>query len=237
MAAAMTSLSELKLRGVAPAAREPITKALAELYAEQGLLGTAGRDTLQLMERIENIAAAPNEDDREGPSTSYPNGGFGQGLRDIARLVKAKVGPEVACLDLGGWDTHFFQSSSGALSKRVDELAKGLAAFQEDLGSCRDHVVTVVMTEFGRRAYENTSLGTDHGRGSMMLILGDGIRGGQVHGKWPGLKDDALEGPGDLAVTTDYRSVLSEILTRVSGSAPKAPVFPDFSPRPIGLLG
>lgn len=231
MAAAMTSISGLKLRGVKEAARPQVMSALGSLYAESGLLGGAGRDTLDLMQRVESL------ENQEANPAGYPTGGFSSGLRDVARLVKARVGLKTACLDLGGWDTHFFQGSvNGFLAGRIEELAKGLAAFQEDLGSCREHVVVVVMTEFGRRAYENASLGTDHGRGSVMLVLGEGINGGKVHGDWPGLKDDALEGPGDLAVTTDYRAALCEILTRTTGGKDHTNAFPGYSARPVGLI-
>ena len=230
-AAAMTALHELELRRV-DGARDVVIDALGALYADDPLVKQAGLDTLDLMRRVVALGSEAEE-----VGDAYPRGGYGQGLRDVARLIKAGVGLRVACLDLGGWDTHFFQgSSTGLQAGRIDELSKGLAAFQDDLGRCREHVVVVVMTEFGRRAHENASLGTDHGRGSVMLVLGDGLRGGKVHGRWPGLSEQALEGPGDLAVTTDYRAVLAEVLTRVSG-APPASVFPRYEPRPVGLLG
>ncbi len=252
MTAAMTSLESLKLRGVKGAAQGKAMNALGRLYSGQGLLAAAGRDSLQLLERVERLSAEPAEGEgRRAPADPgaakaqrqpsaqrrYPQGDFGQGLRDVAQLVKAQVGLRVACLDLGGWDTHFFQgSSSGLQAGRMAELAAGLAAFQEDLGSWREQVLLVVMTEFGRRAYENTSLGTDHGRASMMLLLGAGIKGGEVFGQWPGLSPEALEGPGDLAVTTDYRSVLSEVLARTSATSLDEEVFPGFTPEPLGLF-
>lgn len=227
-ASAMTALADLKLRGV-DKAQDEVTRALEQLYRGTDLLGRAGRDTLELMRRVESLEASG------ASSVAYPQGGFGSGLRDVARLIKARIGLRVACLDLGGWDTHFFQGgATGLLASRVTELAQGLSAFLEDLGSCRKHALVCVMTEFGRRAYENASLGTDHGRGSVMLVLGDGLRGGKVHGKWPGLTKKALEGPGDLAVTTDYRSALAELLPLVGGGRPEQ-VFPNFTPKPVGL--
>jgi len=167
-------------------------------------------------------------------------------LKEVSRLVKASVGLEVACLDLGGWDTHFFQGgSSGQQAELIGQLASGLAAFDADLTNYRDRVTTLVMTEFGRRVYENGSLGTDHGRGFAMLAMGQGINGGKVHGKWPGLAEEetpgsstlSLAGPSGLKVLFDYRSVLAEVLSNTLGSRDVNQVFPNFHPEPVGLVG
>lgn len=233
-AAAMTSLKELELH---PAGRRSVRErdvmqTLAALYAEDSALGAAGRDTLTLARQV-GALDAPSDDE----SSNYPKSDFGRGLRDVARLIEAQVGLEVATLDLGGWDTHFFQGTTdGAFADRISELATGLAAFERDLARFRDEVTVVVMTEFGRRAYENASLGTDHGHGGAMLVLGSGLRTDRVHGQWPGLRDDQLVGPGDLAVTTDYRSVLSEVIAHCGGVASEK-VFPDFRPDELGLFG
>jgi uncharacterized protein (DUF1501 family) len=230
--AAMTSLAELQLRGVGENELEIVGASLRALYGGEDALARAGLDTLGLMAQVEALAVEEDKGD-----TTYPPGAFGNGLRDVARLIRADLGLEVACLDLGGWDSHYFQGSTvGVLPGRIEELSQGLAAFEADLGEMAERVVTVVQTEFGRRAYENTSLGTDHGRGSVMLVLGSGLRGGKVHGIWPGLAREKLVGPGDLAVTTDYRSVLVEVIERV-GSTRLSRVFPDFTSREVGLLG
>lgn len=229
-AAAMTRLETLGL-ATDPDEATRVAEALGALYGADPLLAQAGRDTLVLMEKTRALAGpAPAGD-------AYPAGGFGAGLRDVARMIKAGLGLRVAALELGAWDTHHFQGTTGGLlAGRIAELADGLAAFDADLGAGRDEVVVVVMTEFGRRAHENASLGTDHGRGSVMLVLGAGLAGGKVHGRWPGLADRFLDGPGDLAVTTDYRDALAEVLAHAGGVDPGR-VFPGHRPAPVGLVG
>jgi uncharacterized protein (DUF1501 family) len=133
------------------------------------------------------------------------------------------VGLEVATIDVGGWDTHVAQGTTiGWLPSRLDEVGKALAAFMADLGPETRRVTTIVISEFGRRAYENGGLGTDHGRGGSAFVLGGGVQGGKVYGKWPGLKEEELEGPGDLRVTTDYRAVLGELVAKRLGGDPTA---------------
>ena len=162
---------------------------------------------------------------------------IGAGLREIARIIKANLGLEVACIDLGGWDTHFFQGTSNGLQAgNIDSLSEGLAAFDADLKGYRDRVTTVAMTEFGRRLYENGSAGTDHGRGFAFFAMGEKIDGGKVHGQWPGLKEEpSLPGPGGMEVKIDYRSVLSEVLIGGIGGAKIDEVFPGFQPQPVGI--
>ena len=135
--------------------------------------------------------------------------------------------------------------SSGQQAELIAQLARGLAAFDADLINHRGRVTTLVMTEFGRRLYENGSLGTDHGRGFAMFAMGHGIKGGRVHGKWPGLAEEetpgsttlSIGGPSGLKVLFDYRSVLSEVLTRILGQRDLSRVFPNFHPEPVGLAG
>jgi uncharacterized protein (DUF1501 family) len=159
------------------------------------------------------------------------------GLRQVALLVKAEVGLEVAALDLGGWDTHFAQGGSdGLMAGLLRDLADGLAAFHADLFDHGDRLTVVVMSEFGRRLAENASLGTDHGHGSAMLLLGGNVVGGKVHGRWPGLADGQLVGPGDLAVTTDYRDVLAEVCLKRLGNPAVGEIFPNYTPTPRGFV-
>ena len=167
--------------------------ALADLYAiEHNALGQSARDTVNALQRLERLASAP----RPLAAADYPRDDFGEALRQTAQLVRAGVGLEAATIDLGGWDSHFTQQQ--LLEPVMDRLARGLAAFRRDLGPDMARTTVVVMTEFGRRVAENSALGTDHGRGSVMFALGGGVRGGRVLGGWPGLGPDALEGPGDL---------------------------------------
>jgi uncharacterized protein (DUF1501 family) len=155
----------------------------------------------------------------------YPDTVFGQQMAEIARLIKAELGLEVACIDTGGWDHH--DDLNDRISPLADELARSLAAFNTDLGPLMNDVTVVTMTEFGRRLSQNASGGTDHGHGSMMMAMGGGVNGGQVLGDWPGLQQLQLD-RGDLAATTDFRSILSEALIARLGNSDIETIFPDF---------
>jgi uncharacterized protein (DUF1501 family) len=151
-------------------------------------------------------------------------------------LIKARAGLEAASIDLGGWDSHFGQAT--IMDPLMARLAKGLAAFGRDLGPDLQTTTVVVMTEFGRRVEENSAFGTDHGRGSAMFVLGGGVNGGKVHGKWPGLTREVLEGPGDLPVATNYRNVLAPILQRHGAGEQLDQIFPGFELMAVqGLMG
>lgn len=164
---------------------------------------------------------------------NYENNGFNLGLQAIARLAKMDVGLRVACIDHASWDTH--DTQPGRFNALVGQLSRGLAAFYRDMAAAGLPVRVVVMTEFGRRLRANRSQGTDHGHGSAMLVLGDGVRGGRMFGDWPGLDTPRLDQGVDLAVTTDHRHVLSELLGLPERD--RAAVFPGLSGRaPLGLL-
>lgn len=187
-----------------------------------------GRETLDVLATIEALDPAAY---RPSADARYPETDFGLGLRQVAMLIKAEVGLEVACLDLGGWDTHIAQGDSeGLLAGLLAELAGGLAALHADLRGHGDRLLVVAMSEFGRRVQENGGLGTDHGHGGAMLLLGGGVAGGRVHGRWPGLAPEQLVGPGDLAATTDYRDILGEIVQRRLHNPHLAEVFPGYTP-------
>jgi uncharacterized protein (DUF1501 family) len=143
----------------------------------------------------------------------------------------------VAALDLGGWDTHFAQGSSeGLMPRLLQDLALGLSAFYRDTLDYADQLSIVVMSEFGRRVAENASLGTDHGHGGVLLTLGGGVVGGKIHGNWPGIEEDQLFGPGDLAVTTDYREVLAEVCLKRLRNPAISEIFPGFQPQQSGFV-
>ncbi len=215
-----------------------LTGVLQKLYkaCPEPELREAGLNTLALLARISELRKA--ELAGPGDAALFPATSFGRGLFQIARLVKAGVGLNVACLDLDGWDTHFVQGSAEGLQAGIiAELGQGLAAFDKCLGPLMKDVTVVVMTEFGRRVYENSSLGTDHGRGFTLMAMGGGIRGGQVHGQWPGLQEDLDElrlanlAPTGLAVKVDYREPLLEILQGVMGAGAYGErIFPGFRP-------
>ena len=242
-ASAIDSIEELQIKIPGNNAAAALSVLSALYGTEVGMVGQAGKATLDLLRRVESLRG----------ETYMPLGGaiyldddFSHGLKEIARLIKAHVGLEVACLDLGGWDTHFFQgSTSGLQADLIRQLAGGLAAFDRDLGTQRDRVTILVMTEFGRRTYENSSLGTDHGRGFALFALGGQVKGGKVHGRWPGLVEESSSqtdslnpvGPSGLKVLIDYRSVLAEVLTKFLGHRDLNQVFPNFHPQAVGLVG
>jgi uncharacterized protein (DUF1501 family) len=163
---------------------------------------------------------------------------LGEALRQIAQLIKANVGLEVAFADMQGWDTHVGQGAErGQLALRFRDFGAALAAFSQDLGDKMADVVVLTMSEFGRTVAENGNRGTDHGHATAMLVLGGGVRGGRVYGRWPGLGHHQLFEGRDLAVTTDFRTLFSEVATRHLGVS-AAPIFPGFrlTQPPLGLF-
>lgn len=168
---------------------------------------------------------------------TYPSGSLGDALRDIARLVKADVGLQVAAVDYGDWDMHADMGSvdEGWMRDHLRELSRAIAAFGTDLGPHLASVTLVTLTEFGRRVEENGSGGVEHGHGQAVLMLGGGVNGGQVHGRWPGLADgDLFE--GDLAGTTDYRKLLAEVLEKRCGASGLSTVFPGLGADRVGVV-
>ena len=201
--------------------------ALASLYDGDGFIENEGKQTLQTINDLSTLAQGTYT---PANSAKYPDGAFGRGMQTIAQLIKAGMGLEVACVDLGGWDTHVQQGSTdGQMPRLMDEFVKGIAAFYADMRDEMKRITLVTMTEFGRRVQENTSHGTDHGHASVMFAMGGGIKGGKVYGEWPGLAKENLYGPGDLAITTDFRDVLGEILTKRLGNSSLPSVFPGYT--------
>jgi uncharacterized protein (DUF1501 family) len=226
---ALRSIADFHLGGD-PRALQQMRRALSTVY-EGDILG---QDTLSIMDTLQTLDPLKYV---AGHGAKYPDSEFGMALKQTAMLIKAQVGLEVSAIDLGGWDTHFAQgSSTGLMPGLMKDLADGLAAFHADMFDHMDQMTTVTMSEFGRRASENGSLGTDHGHGSMMMVLGGHVDGGKVHGQWPGLQEGQLIGPGDLAVTTDYRDVLSEILTKRLNNPATNEIFPEYQPNIPNVL-
>lgn len=219
---ALRSLEDFKLRGDELAVAQ-MQAALGALYSGDDPLSHLGRDTMGILDTLEKISPSASN----GPV--YPESNFGRGLREIASIIKAEVGLEVAAIDLDGWDTHFAQGVQvGLMPRLMTDLADGLAAFHAEMVDYADKLTVVVMTEFGRRAYENASLGTDHGHGGMMMLVSGNLKSGGVFGQWPGLQEHQLFGPGDLAVTTDYRDVLGEVCTKRLNNSALEGIFPDY---------
>lgn len=219
---ALRSIADFHLGGDQRALQQ-MRAALDYIYQGDEL----GQDTLSIMDTLQKLDPA----NYQPANLQYPDTEFGLALKQTAMLIKAEVGLEVSAIDLGGWDTHFTQgSTTGLMPNLMKDLAEGLAAFHADMADHMNKLTAVTMSEFGRRAYENGSLGTDHGHGSMMMVLGGSVDGGKVHGQWPGLEEGQLIAPGDLAATTDYRDVLSEILVKRLNNPAVSDVFPDYQP-------
>jgi uncharacterized protein (DUF1501 family) len=189
--------------------------------------GAATFDAVRMLESIQTRPYAP-------ANGAQYIGEFGQRLQQIARLIKADVGVEVAFADIGGWDHH--GNENGQLSTLLRQFGSSLAAFTRDMGDRMEDVVVVTMSEFGRTVAENGNAGTDHGHGNVMMVMGGGVRGGQVYGEWPGLEPEQLFEMRDLAVTTDFRDVLGELVSGHLGQQVE-PVFPGYQPvKRLGLL-
>jgi len=206
---------------------------LAGLYARDAQLGGPARDALGAANRLAKVRA---EGVRPEHGARYPSTGdgevahaFGAQLAQLVALIRARVGLVAACVDLAGWDSHFAQDT--IVGPRMRALSLGLSAFATDLGPALSRTSVVVMSEFGRRVGENASLGTDHGRGGVMFVLGGGTPGG-VHCRWPGLHESSLDGPGDLPVIHDYRDVLAALLRRHGTTDPRG-IFPGHTPEPL----
>ncbi len=172
---------------------------------------------------------------------AYPKGRFGDSLQQIARIIKSDVGLEVAFTDIGGWDTHVnevgAQPHEGRLAQLLREFGDGLGAFAADMGDRMADITVVTMSEFGRTAKENGNRGTDHGHANVMFALGGNVHGGKIYGEWPGLQPEQLYEGRDLNVTTDFRTVLSELVAGQLGNHDLAHVFPGFEKtKPAGLL-
>lgn len=209
-------------------------EALRALYSGDGWLSRNGAGTLKAIDGFAKVSGS-----LPSAGKDYPNGDVGQSFRSLAQVVRLGLGLRAATVDILGWDTHTYQGEEGrgTFGRLVSQLARSLSAFHDDMSRERGRRVTVVvMSEFGRRLQENASLGTDHGHGTVMLALGDGIAGGKTYGRWPGLGGDQLFQRADLAVTTDYRQVLSEILSKRPGDRRISEIFPGFSGgNPLGL--
>ena len=226
-ATALGSIASFHLGGKKGAAQLANFQAeLARLYAGDGFVDQEANLTFQTMQALEKLN--PGSYIPAG-GASYPQTAFGDGLKQIAELIKADLGLEVATIDIGGWDTHVNEGATdGQMPKLMADLAGGINAFYHDLGDRFKRVTLVTMSEFGRRVQENGSAGTDHGHGNVIFVVSPNILASKVYGRWPGLAPEQLVSPGDLSVTSDYRSVLAEILTQRAGNSHLQNVFPGF---------
>lgn len=236
-ATALQSIADYHLKGLKGSESElaRFQSSLSSLYPGGDFLDTQARQTFEAVETLARSNPGTYEPQN---GADYPESDFGMAMQQVAQLIKADLGLEVACVDIGGWDTHAAQGgSTGMLAGLLSDLAAGLHAFYADMADRMAHITVVTMSEFGRRVKENASGGTDHGHGNCMFLLGGGVLGGKVHGDWPGLGADRLYGPGDLAITTDFRTVLAELVERRLGNPKVNEIFPGFAkPAYLGVV-
>jgi uncharacterized protein (DUF1501 family) len=230
-ALAIGQIAQFGIRGeMSPSSFESEYAAAADT-----VLRSTGRDAFAAV-RMLKVANPAQYTPANG--AEYPRSAFGQALRQIAQLVKADVGLEIAFAESGNWDHHVNEGAAvGQLATRLDDLARGIAALVRDLGDRMADVVVLTMSEFGRAVAENGNRGTDHGHGNAMMVLGGSVRGGKVYGRWPGLaREQRFEGR-DLSVTTDFRAVFSEVVRGHLGLDSSAAIFPGFSgQQTLGFL-
>jgi uncharacterized protein (DUF1501 family) len=192
----------------------------------------------EMFEAVKVLKAANPQQYIPQHGAEYPRSPFGQHLRQIAQLIKADVGLEIAFADVGGWDTHVNQGgSTGQLANRFDDFARSISALVTDLGDRMADVTIMTMSEFGRTARQNGNGGTDHGHASALFVIGGDVKGKKVHGRWPGLAREQLYEGRDLALTTDFRSVFSEVAAKHLGAKKLEVMFPGFSADPSKWIG
>ena len=238
-AIAIPDLRQFKVQPQTAAMANVVEGGFEAMYAQtvdQALHGT-GAETFEAIDMLRKIDAAkfPPENGAE-----YPKNQIGQRLQQIGVMLKANIGVEVMFLDCGGWDNHVNEGGAqGQLANLLRDLGQSLSAFYQDMGDRMADIVVVTMSEFGRTAKENGNRGTDHGHANCMFVMGGDVKGGRVYGRWPGLEEHQLNEGRDLALTTDFRSVVGEILLNHLGVKDLAPVFPGFdtnTPRFPGLV-
>jgi uncharacterized protein (DUF1501 family) len=192
----------------------------------------------EMFQAIDFLKKANPGQYRPEAGVEYPQGRFGRNLGQVAQLIKANIGLEVAFLDIGGWDHHINEGGiNGQLSNRLREFGQGLAALYRDLGDRMEDVLVLTMSEFGRTARENGNAGTDHGHANVMFLLGGDVKGGKVYGRWPGLAPEQLYQGRDLALTTDFRDVFAEVLVRHLDCSNADAIFPGYRVDPKRFKG
>jgi uncharacterized protein (DUF1501 family) len=235
-AIAVNNLKDFSVAGRGPQA-SPISNAFQAMYdsSSDAILHGTGRETFEAVKMLRSADPAKYT---PAAGVLYPNTRFGNSLRQVAQLLKANLGVEAAFADIDGWDTHQNQGNSrGQLANRLQEFSNSIAAFWQDMGNDSGSIALVTMSEFGRTARQNGTGGTDHGHANVMFVLGGVVRGGMVYGKWPGLQNEQLNEGRDLAVTTDFRSVLGEAASRTLGCRNLNLVFPGESFGGSNFLG
>jgi len=217
-------------------AASPAAGAFEAMYSDTGdkIFHSTGEETF---EAVKMLRAADPAQYKPAAGIEYPNSEFGNNMKQIAQLLKANLGVEAAFTDVSGWDTHQNQGGvDGQLSNRLRDFSDSIAAFWRDMGDGAENITLVTMSEFGRTARQNGTGGTDHGHANAMFVLGGGVKGGKVYGRWPGLADHELNEGRDLAVTTDFRAVLGEVVSKSIGANRLDLVFPGAKLDPSRFL-
>ena len=229
---AMNSLDEFSVRATGNSAER--LEALYRTGSADLVHGTGA----EMFDAVKMLRSANPQKYLPQNGADYPRSQFGLRLLQIAQLIKSNVGLEIAFADVGGWDTHVNQgSSTGQLAQRLDDFSRSIAALVADLGDRMDDIVIMTMSEFGRMARENGNRGTDHGHAGALFVIGGHVKGGKVHGKWPGLEQEQLYEGRDLALTTDFRSVFAEVVSDHLGARAVDKIFPGFAASPRDFLG
>ena len=221
-------------RGAKPA---PVATAFESMYGgtSDTLLHSAGDSTF---EAIKMLRATDPAHYSPSPDANYSDSPFAKNMKQIAQLLKSNLGLEAAFTDLTGWDTHENQGSvDGQLANRLRDFSDSIAAFWRDMGQDSENITVVTMSEFGRTAHQNGTGGTDHGHANAMFVLGGNVKGGRVYGRWPGLADGQLNEGRDLTITTDYRQVLGEVVSKTIGATNLEVTFPGARINPKQFLG
>jgi uncharacterized protein (DUF1501 family) len=206
------------------------------MYANSvdAVLHGTGNETFEAVKMLKSANPAKYA---PAPGANYPRGRFGESLKELAQLIKANLGVQVAFADIGGWDHHVNEGSTqGQLANVLREFSQSLAAFWIDLGDLAEDTVVITMSEFGRTARENGNRGTDHGHANVMFVMGGPVKGGKVYGRWPGLDQSQLYEGRDLAVTTDFRRVIGGAVYQHLGNKNLDAVFPTFPNQPGTFL-
>jgi uncharacterized protein (DUF1501 family) len=236
-AVALSNLDNFGVAGHSPASG-PLTNMFEAMYdqSSDSILHGTGKETF---DAVKMLKAADPARYTSASGAIYPRGRLGDSMRQLAQLIKANLGVQVAFADIGGWDNHVNEGGTqGQLANVLRDFSQSISAFWTDLGALGEETVVVTMSEFGRTARENGNRGTDHGHANVMFVLGGPVRGGRVYGRWPGLEPNQLNEGRDLALTTDFRTVLSEMVARQLGNRDLEQVFPGFAgSRPLNLLG
>jgi uncharacterized protein (DUF1501 family) len=238
-AVAVNNLNDFSVGGKNPNAT-PISNTFEAMYdhSVDTVLHGTGQETF---DAVKTLKAADPAHYAPAANANYPKGRFADSLKQLAQLIKANLGVQVAFADIGGWDHHVNEGSTqGQIANVLGDFSQSIAAFWTDLGGLGEDTVVVTMSEFGRTARENGNRGTDHGHANVMFVLGGPVRGGKVYGRWPGLDQSQLYDGRDLAVTTDFRLVLSEVVSQYLGNKDLRTVFPGFenqSGQFLKLLG